>query len=72
MLFESKRHPNRIFPFLFEIGNIWITECPQWRFGQFMENVMGYIKNNGDDPFFLEETAFREYIEKYLMVNDEI
>lgn len=68
----SDRDPRRIYSFLSDLGVLWATQCPQWRFGQLMENVMRYIRNNGDDPFYLEETAFREYIEKYLKVNDEI
>lgn len=69
----GKRQRPRAYLFvLSDLGVLWATQCPQWRFGQLMENVMRYIRNNGDDPFYLEETTFREYMEKYLRVNDEI
>lgn len=37
-----------------------------------MVNVMEYIRGNGADPFYLEEPDFRDYIEKYLEVNDGV
>ena len=33
------RDPNRIEPFLQELGKIWKEECPDWRFGQLIFNV---------------------------------
>lgn len=70
-MFENRRDPSRIYPFINDLGMIWATQCPQWRFGQLMVNVMGYIRDNGVDPFYLEETDFREYLEKYLQMNVE-
>lgn len=37
-----------------------------------MENIMKYIRNNADVPFYLEDNDFREYIEKNLQVNDGV
>lgn len=35
------RDPNRIYKFCNELANIWVTKCPDWRFGQLMMNVLG-------------------------------
>ena len=71
-MFDSGRDPGRIYPFVSDLGMIWATQCPQWRFGQLMVNVMEYIRGNGADPFYLEEPDLRDYIEKYLEVNDGV
>jgi hypothetical protein len=46
------RDINRIDKFCQELANIWKTNCPDWRFGQFMVNVLGSCDR---DPFFYEE-----------------
>lgn len=56
------RKKERIDIFLNQLGNIWKENCPDWRFGQFMVNVL----NTFDiDPFFLEEDDMIEKIEQY-------
>lgn len=62
------RDPNRIDPFLHDIGVIWKNCCPDWRFGQFIENVfdeMEYI------PFMLSEETMMEEIKKYFKVDED-
>ena len=56
------RKKERIDIFLNELGKIWKENCPDWRFGQFMVNVL----NTFDiDPFFLEEDDMIKKIEQY-------
>lgn len=56
------RKKERIDIFLNQLGKIWKDKCPDWRFGQFMVNVL----NTFDiDPFFLEEDDMIKKIEQY-------
>ena len=55
------RKKERIDIFLNQLGKIWKENCPDWRFGQFMVNVL----NTFDiDPFFLEEDDMIKKIEQ--------
>ena len=54
------RDKNRIKPFLEELGKIWEEECPDWRFGQLIINVMEHF----GDPFYFEEEDFLEKLKK--------
>ena len=45
------RDKNRIRKFCNELALIWEQECPDWRFGQLMMNVLGDMAGNGRDPF---------------------
>lgn len=38
------RDPERIEPFMQEIGKLWKENCPDWRFGQLIENVFGGMR----------------------------
>lgn len=53
------RDPKRIHKFCNELADIWEANCPDWRFGQLLVNVIDR------DPFYLEEhdmlRLFREY-----------
>ena len=57
------RDPNRIANFMYEVGDIWAKNLPNWRFGQLMCN---FISECGD-PFYWEEDEFlrrfKEYVE---------
>lgn len=56
------RKIERIEPFMKELAKIWKEECPDWRFGQLMINVL----NSFDiDPFFIEEDEMLERFKKY-------
>ena len=48
------RDPNRIANFMYEVGDIWAKNLPDWRFGQLMCN---FISECGD-PFYWEEDDF--------------
>lgn len=56
------RDPNRIAPFLTDLGIIWANCCPDWRFGQIVENVFGEMDYV---PFMLEEDRMIEEFAKY-------
>ena len=38
------RDPNRIEPFMNELGKIWKENVPDWRFSQLIENVFGEMR----------------------------
>lgn len=55
------RDPNRIDPFLKELGEYW-KKVPDWRFGQLIVNVFGTFDR---DPFFPEEDEMLEFFNKF-------
>lgn len=59
------RDPNRIDEFCARLAAAW-KKIPDWRFGQFMCNVLGDMSASGRDPFFPEEDEMIAYIEKYI------
>lgn len=59
------RDPNRIEPFCQELAKIWKAECPDWRFGQLIDNVFtesGRITFYTEDDKMIQE--FRNYFNK--------
>lgn len=56
------RNPNRIANFMYELGEIWGQNLPDWRFGQLMANFISEV----GDPFYLEEDDFLEKLKKYV------
>lgn len=58
------RDPARIDPFCCRLSEAW-QKLPDWRFGQFMMNVLGEMSATGRDPFFPEDDSMLEYIERY-------
>lgn len=57
------RDPNRIEPFLEELGRCW-RKFPDWRFGQLMCNFLGEVAEE-IDPFFVEDDKMLERLHKY-------
>ena len=55
------RDPERIDKFLEELGTIWKTQCPDWRFGQLIFNVVSAT----GDPFYCEEDKMLERFKAY-------
>lgn len=62
------RDTKRIKKFCDELAEIWESQCPDWRFGQLVVNVVGSMPR---DPFFVEEEEMMDYIKKYFNVEDE-
>ncbi len=58
------RPKERIEPFMVELGAIWKENVPDWRFGQFIENIFIILRIRGIDPFLLEDDEFLEEIKK--------
>jgi hypothetical protein len=59
------RDPKRIDDFCKTLATIWKTECPDWRFGQLICNVLGTCKR---DPFFYEEDEMMKVFEDYFCI----
>ena len=53
------RDPKRIREFCNELADIWAANCPDWRFGQLMVNVI--VR----DPFYLEERDMLRLLREY-------
>lgn len=56
------RDVNRIDKFCNELAEIWKEKCPDWRFGQFMMNVLNSFYK---DPWFMEEDEMIERIRNF-------
>ena len=62
------RDPKRIDEFCNRLATIWKTECPDWRFGQLISNVLGTSRI---DPFFLEEDEMMKLFEAYFGITGD-
>lgn len=56
------RDKKRIKPFMNELATIWERECPDWRFGQLIYNVLDVCR---EDKFFLEENETLEVFKNF-------
>ena len=56
------RNINRISVFTQELNRIWATYFSDWRFGQFMYNL---ITETGD-PFFHNEAKMLKVVKEYI------
>lgn len=56
------RDPKRIKVFCDRLAEVWERECPDWRFGQLMCNVLNSM---GKDPFFPEDDEMIKFFEDY-------
>lgn len=65
------RNPNRLHKFYDELKKIHMEHFPDWRFGQLVNNVLGWwTAKHKRDIFFPEEDEmieiFKEYIEEFV------
>lgn len=58
------RDPNRIDEFCNELAKLW-KEVPEWRFGQFISNVLGEVQVQHGDIFFPEDYKMLEYMKEF-------
>lgn len=58
------RDPKRIREFCNNFADIWESQCPDWRFGQLMVNVLTF------DPFYLEDDKMIEVFQKYFHLEE--
>jgi len=61
------RDPNRIY----EINNLFLKlwqNVPDWRFGQLLSNLLGFLYTDTKvDPFFIEDNdRLKELLNKYI------
>ena len=56
------RDPKRIRKFCNRLATVWEL-VPDLRFGQLLFNIFVQIKNEGKDPFYVEDNAMIKYIE---------
>lgn len=56
------RDPNRIPDFCDRFEKLWKENCPDWRFGQLIANV---IEEYGVSPFLIEDNRMIEIFEDY-------
>jgi hypothetical protein len=56
------RKIERIDIFCAELAKIWKENCPDWRFGQLMVNVLNSMPK---DPFFPEEDEMVVYLKQF-------
>lgn len=61
------RDINRIDIFCEQLAEIWKKKCPDWRFGQFMINVLNSFDR---DPWFYEEDEMIEKINAFFKPKD--
>jgi hypothetical protein len=60
------RDTNRLTQFYSELTEIHKQSFPDWRFGQFMYNFLGWLQYEKRlDPFFPEEDKILKYIKEY-------
>lgn len=66
------RNPDRLDTFYDELKNIHKNTFPDWRFGQFMCNFMGWLyQEKRLDAFFPEEEEMMTYIRSFSKSNGE-
>lgn len=59
------RDPKRIRKFCNSLATAWEL-VPDLRFGQLLFNIFVQIKNEGKDPFYLEDDSMIKRIEQYI------
>ena len=64
---DEMRNPKRIKKFCNRLAKAW-ERLPEWRFGQFIDNMFGEISLERD-PFFVEDDEMIEFIEEYVSKN---
>jgi len=59
------RDPNRIKVFCDNLASLW-SKVPDWRFGQFISNVLGaYVSETKRDIFFPEDDELMAFMKNY-------
>lgn len=60
------RNPERIYKFCDRLSEIWMENCPDWRFTQLFSNV-----SCGRDLFYMEEEEFLQELERFFNLEHE-
>ena len=60
------RDPTRIKPFMAKLAHMWQQRAPDWRFGQFMSNFLGFVAcKTKQDIFFIEESEMEKLLDEF-------
>lgn len=60
------RDKNRIKSFCGKLREYWENDIPDWRFGQFMSNFLGFaFQKLKRDVFFIEDDEMLELLDEY-------
>lgn len=60
------RDPKRIEPFIRKLADHWKGDIPDWRFGQFMSNFLGFVVSETKrDLFFIEDDEMEQLLDKF-------
>lgn len=66
------RDPKRIDTFISKLADYWKTYIPDWRFGQFMSNFLGFVVSETKrDIFFIEEQEMEKLLAQYFTSREE-
>ena len=61
------RDPKRIEKFIRKLADYWKTYIPDWRFGQFMSNFLGFVEHETKrDSFFIEDDEMNKLLDEYV------
>lgn len=64
------RDPARINKFCSQLASLW-HNVPDWRFGQFISNVLGaYVSETKRDIFFPEDQELMSFMQNYFKQTD--
>lgn len=56
------RDPKRIRKFCKQLADLWLSECPDMRFGQ----LMVYVMSKCDDIFYVEDDVLAERLKEII------
>ena len=62
------RKVERIDTFCNELAKVWKENCPDWRFGQLMVNVLNSMPK---DPFFPEEDEMLQFFKDFFAPKED-
>lgn len=57
------RDSNRLYYFYDHLRTVHMENFPDWRFGQFISNFIGWL---GRDPFHIEEDEMQSEIDRFV------
>ena len=60
----GQRDPKRIKAFCDQLAEIWESQCPDWRFGQLISNILP------QDPFYVEEEELLKVFKEYFNLDN--
>ena len=62
------KDPSRIYPLLYQLGDLWI-KSPELRLGQLIENIMTSYGRDISSLYYIEDKEFEDKIKEYKKKN---